>query len=112
MAPRRRPSSGFFGMRERPSGRFAAEITVDGVRWWIGTFDSMSFAAHADESTGGTAAALLNCGGADRRADGAGPFAPLPLPPPPNRINVGSSSSSSSLGSSFWDSDSNANVLD
>ncbi|KAI4993164.1 hypothetical protein ZWY2020_007477 [Hordeum vulgare] len=40
MAPRRRPSSDFFGVRERPSGQFAAEITADGVRWWIGTFDS------------------------------------------------------------------------
>ncbi|KAE8801154.1 hypothetical protein D1007_23260 [Hordeum vulgare] len=47
MAPCRRPSSGFFGVRERPSGRFAAEITADGVRWWIGTFDSAELAARA-----------------------------------------------------------------
>ncbi|KAE8805006.1 Ethylene-responsive transcription factor RAP2-6 [Hordeum vulgare] len=47
MAPRRRPSSGFFGVRERPSGRFATEITVDGVRWWIGTFDSAELVARA-----------------------------------------------------------------
>ncbi|KAE8778448.1 AP2-containing protein [Hordeum vulgare] len=47
MAPRRRPSFDFFGVRERPSGRFAAEITADGVRWWIGTFNSAELAARA-----------------------------------------------------------------
>ncbi|KAI4993369.1 hypothetical protein ZWY2020_007682 [Hordeum vulgare] len=52
MAPRHRPSSDFFGVRERPSGRFAAEITADGVRWRIGTFDSAELAARAS----GTAA--------------------------------------------------------
>ncbi|KAI5016153.1 hypothetical protein ZWY2020_006004 [Hordeum vulgare] len=47
MAPRRRLSSGIFGVRERPSGRFTAEITTDGVRWCIGTFDSAELAARA-----------------------------------------------------------------
>ncbi|KAI4977843.1 hypothetical protein ZWY2020_014397 [Hordeum vulgare] len=148
MAPRLRPSSGFFGVRERPSGRFAAEITADGVRWWIGTFDSAELARLAasisasDSAGGGTStsrherksgvvlrmetlrhdhpelvqaeldfsAKRKKKKAAAARADGAEPSAPLP--PPPNRINVGSSSSSSSLGSSFWDSDSDAHVLD
>ncbi|KAE8768648.1 hypothetical protein D1007_59855 [Hordeum vulgare] len=47
MAPRSRPSSGFFGVQECPFSRFAAEITADGVRWWIGTFDSAELAARA-----------------------------------------------------------------
>ena len=47
MALRRRPASGFYGVRERPSGRYAMEITADGVRWWIGTFDSAELAARA-----------------------------------------------------------------
>ncbi|KAI4989463.1 hypothetical protein ZWY2020_036780 [Hordeum vulgare] len=180
MAPRRRPSSDFFGVRERLSGRFAAEITADGVRWWIGTFVSVELTAGAYVAAAiqfGRPRRDLNFPDTEReyalwlappmhfvdvtdgheqrcqranlrvaqidelrmetlrrnhpelvqadldffawrkkkkaaaaRADGAGPSAPPP--PPPNRINVGSSSSSSSLGSSFWDSDSDAHVLD
>ncbi|KAE8769114.1 hypothetical protein D1007_59347 [Hordeum vulgare] len=183
MAPRRCPSSDFFGVRERPSGQFAAEITADGVRWWIGTFDSAELAARAYDVAAirfGRPRRDLNFPDTEReyalwlappmhfvdvtdgheqrrqqrreranlraaqidelrmetlrrdqpelvqaeldffagrkkkkaaaaRADGAG----LSAPPSslPNRINVGSSSSSS-LGSSFWDSDSDAHVLD
>ncbi|CAM0884468.1 unnamed protein product [Alopecurus aequalis] len=48
MALRRAKSgAGFVGVRQRPSGRYATEITADGVRWWIGTFDIAELAARA-----------------------------------------------------------------
>ncbi|CAM0956248.1 unnamed protein product [Alopecurus aequalis] len=49
MAPRRSPksSTGFVGVRLRPSVRYAAEITADCVRWWIGAFDTVELVARA-----------------------------------------------------------------
>ena len=47
MPPRRRSMSGFIGVRHRPSGRWSAEITVNGQRWYMGTFDTAELAARA-----------------------------------------------------------------
>jgi hypothetical protein len=40
MPPHRCPKllTDFLGMQLRQSGDYAAEITVDVVRWWLGTF--------------------------------------------------------------------------
>nr|XP_051201578.1 dehydration-responsive element-binding protein 1A-like [Lolium perenne] len=43
--PRRRPSSGYHGVRARPSGRFDAEIRSDNERIRLGTFDTAHEAA-------------------------------------------------------------------
>ena len=45
MAPRRPPATGFCGVRRRESGRYAAEITCDGDRLWLGTFDTPELTA-------------------------------------------------------------------
>ena len=42
-----RSSTGYHGVRARPSGTFAAEITAGGERIWLGTFDSKEQAARA-----------------------------------------------------------------
>ena len=47
MAPRVRSSTGFRGVQLRPSGRWSAEITHNGVRWWMGIFDTPELAAGA-----------------------------------------------------------------
>ncbi len=47
MPPRHRSMSGFIGVRHRPSGRWSAEITVNGQRWYMGTFDTAELAARA-----------------------------------------------------------------
>uniref|UniRef100_A0ACD5ZTT4 Uncharacterized protein n=1 Tax=Avena sativa TaxID=4498 RepID=A0ACD5ZTT4_AVESA len=49
MPPRRRSKglTGFLGVRMRPSGRFAVDISHGGIRWWLGTFDSPEEAARA-----------------------------------------------------------------
>lgn len=39
--------SGFIGVRHRPSSRWSAEITVNGQRWYMGTFDTAELAARA-----------------------------------------------------------------
>jgi hypothetical protein len=45
--PRRRPSSGYHGVRARPSGRFDAEIRSGDERIHLGTFDTAHEAARA-----------------------------------------------------------------
>ena len=47
MPPRRRPSSGYHGVRARPSGRFDAEIRSGEERIRLGTFDTAHEAARA-----------------------------------------------------------------
>ncbi|KAK1684057.1 hypothetical protein QYE76_044905 [Lolium multiflorum] len=47
MAPRRRSNTGFIGVRMRPAGHFAAEITAGGTRVWLGTFYTKEDAARA-----------------------------------------------------------------
>lgn len=47
MAPCRRSNTGFIGVRLRPGGHFAAEITAAGVRVWLGTFSTKQDAARA-----------------------------------------------------------------
>jgi hypothetical protein len=49
MPPRRRSKgvTGFLGVRMRPSGRFATDISKDGVRWWLRTFNSADEAARS-----------------------------------------------------------------
>ncbi|KAK1661095.1 hypothetical protein QYE76_049254 [Lolium multiflorum] len=47
MALRRRSNTGFIGVRLRPTGHFAAEITVGATRVWLGTFYTKEAAAHA-----------------------------------------------------------------
>ncbi|KAM3254717.1 hypothetical protein ACQJBY_048285 [Aegilops geniculata] len=46
MLPRRRGSSGYRGVRERPSGPFYAEIRSGDVRLGLGTFETVHEAAH------------------------------------------------------------------
>jgi hypothetical protein len=43
MLPRHRPRTltGFLGVRRQYSGHFTAEITVDNLCWWLGTFVSL-----------------------------------------------------------------------
>ena len=47
MPPRARNSTGYFGVRKRPSGFFGAEITAGRERVWLGTFPSAEEAARA-----------------------------------------------------------------
>nr|XP_051229790.1 ethylene-responsive transcription factor ERF071-like [Lolium perenne] len=47
MPPRRRPASGYQGVRARPSGRFDAEIRPGDERIRLGTFDTAHEAAQA-----------------------------------------------------------------
>ena len=47
MPPRRRGSSGFRGVRARPSGRFYAEIRAGGFRLTLGTYNTPELAARA-----------------------------------------------------------------
>nr|XP_051201630.1 ethylene-responsive transcription factor ERF113-like [Lolium perenne] len=47
MPPRRRPTSGYHGVRAQPSGRFDAEICSGEERIRLGTFDTMHEAARA-----------------------------------------------------------------
>ena len=47
MSPRRRPPSGYHGVRARPSGRFDAEIRSGEERICLGTFDTAQEAARA-----------------------------------------------------------------
>nr|XP_040251874.1 atherin-like [Aegilops tauschii subsp. strangulata] len=49
MAPKKTPNgkSGFFGMRQKPSGNFGVEFSDAGRRWWIGTYPSAHEAARA-----------------------------------------------------------------
>nr|XP_051196812.1 ethylene-responsive transcription factor ERF110-like [Lolium perenne] len=47
MPPRRRPASGYHGLRARPSGRFDAEIRSGDERIRLGTFDTAHEAARA-----------------------------------------------------------------
>jgi hypothetical protein len=49
--------TGFLGVRMRPSDRFVADISKDGVWWWLGTFDNADEAAHAY----GTSAWCFSC---------------------------------------------------
>src|SRR5664279_2037495 len=50
MPPRHRAhlsSTGFVGVRARPGGHFAAEISAAGERVWLGTFNTKEEAARA-----------------------------------------------------------------
>ena len=47
MSPRRRGSSGYRGVRLRPSGAYYAEIRSDDVCLSVGTFGTAHEAAHA-----------------------------------------------------------------
>ena len=42
-----RSSAGYLGVRLRPSGRWAAEITCNGQHLWLGTFELAELAARA-----------------------------------------------------------------
>ncbi|KAF7102936.1 hypothetical protein CFC21_103989 [Triticum aestivum] len=49
MAPKKTPKgkSGFFGVRQKPSGNWGVEFSDAGRRWWIGTYPSAHEAACA-----------------------------------------------------------------
>ncbi|KAM3280535.1 hypothetical protein ACQJBY_047368 [Aegilops geniculata] len=49
MAPKktRKGKSGFFGVRQKPSGNWGVEFFDAGRRWWIGTYPSAHEAARA-----------------------------------------------------------------
>jgi hypothetical protein len=47
MPPRRRGSSGFVGVRERPNDTFYAELRAGGQRFGLGTYDTAQEAARA-----------------------------------------------------------------
>uniref|UniRef100_A0A8I6YV87 AP2/ERF domain-containing protein n=1 Tax=Hordeum vulgare subsp. vulgare TaxID=112509 RepID=A0A8I6YV87_HORVV len=51
MPPRRRSASGYRGVRERPNGRFYAEIRSGNLRLSLGTYDTAHEAAHAFDAT-------------------------------------------------------------
>ncbi|KAI5004953.1 hypothetical protein ZWY2020_032196 [Hordeum vulgare] len=52
MPPRRRGSSGYRGVRERPSGVYYAEIRSGDVRLGLGTFETSHEAARAYDAAG------------------------------------------------------------
>uniref|UniRef100_M8C3Q4 Putative LRR receptor-like serine/threonine-protein kinase n=1 Tax=Aegilops tauschii TaxID=37682 RepID=M8C3Q4_AEGTA len=49
LAPKKTPKgkSGFFGVRQKPSGNWGVEFSDAGRRWWIGTYPSAHEAARA-----------------------------------------------------------------
>ncbi|XP_020161109.1 uncharacterized protein [Aegilops tauschii subsp. strangulata] len=49
MAPKKAPKgkSGFYDVRQKPSGNFGVEFSNAGGRWWIGTYPSAQEAARA-----------------------------------------------------------------
>ncbi|KAF7078556.1 hypothetical protein CFC21_082970 [Triticum aestivum] len=49
MVPKKTPKgkSGFFGVRQKPSGNFGVEFSDVGRRWWIGTYPSAHEAVRA-----------------------------------------------------------------
>ncbi|XBH98629.1 hypothetical protein VPH35_128115 [Triticum aestivum] len=49
MAPRetQKGKSGFFGVREKPSGKFGVEFSDAGQRWWLGTYPTVDDVARA-----------------------------------------------------------------
>ncbi|KAK1682898.1 hypothetical protein QYE76_043746 [Lolium multiflorum] len=47
MAPCHRSNTGFIGVRKRPAGHFAAEITAGGARMWLDTFYTKEAVARA-----------------------------------------------------------------
>ncbi|KAF7024072.1 hypothetical protein CFC21_036482 [Triticum aestivum] len=49
MAPKKTPKgkSGFFGVRQKPSGNWGVEFSDAGRRWWIGTYPSAHEAVRA-----------------------------------------------------------------
>nr|XP_051229134.1 ethylene-responsive transcription factor ERF096-like [Lolium perenne] len=73
MPPRRRSSSGYRGVRARPSGRFDAEIRSGEERIRLGTFDTTHEAARAYDAVawrlGGDARATI-AGRHDRAVTG------------------------------------------
>ncbi|CAI0396464.1 unnamed protein product [Linum tenue] len=83
----------FVGVRQRPSGRWVAEIkdTIQKIRVWLGTFDTAEEAARAYDE----AACLLR--GANTRTNfwpSADPHPVISLPPPPPPLPWSSTSSS------------------
>ena len=58
MPPRRRGSSGYRGVHERPSGTFYAEIQSGDVRLGLGTFETAYEAAHAYDAARGASRGL------------------------------------------------------
>ncbi|CAM0901612.1 unnamed protein product [Alopecurus aequalis] len=54
MSPTKKPTakSGFKGVRFWPSGRFAAELQHDGMRYWLSTFKTADLAARAYDVVG------------------------------------------------------------
>ena len=45
-------ASGFKGVRARPSGRWSAELQHEGMRYYLGTYDSPDLAARAYDAAG------------------------------------------------------------